>query len=261
MPGKRNQMKRAPRRPRRKTKTAKPGKQFAKKVMAVVNKASETKYVANDIQKTVPVDTYISIPSDLTTVMPVLQEGAGSWERVGNRINNVRGRTHFNFSIPYNTSSAFNWVVRLYMLTSKQSKAYPPSSLLANTLLDDGNGTTIDWDPTVTQVVTLSQRPLANENFSGKFKDFKLSKNSGSLNNDASTPPPSANGGHFPSNRQFTWNWSHKSALIYDEAGSYPTNFNPMFILVAFPYDNTTVTKEPTPILATIRTEMYYKDI
>lgn len=254
---------RSTRKPRRKaSKTAKPGKQFARKVLAVVEKKIETKYVADDIQKAVPVDCNIVIPADLVFAAPSLTEGVGSWQRVGQRISNIRGKTHFNFSIPYNYSASTNWVVRVYMLTSRQVKSFAQvSALPANSLLDNGNGTTEDWNPGTTQVVTLSQRPLSRENFSGKFRDFKLTKNSGSLNGDTSTLPPSSNGGHHPSDRQYTWNWSHKGTVQYDENGNVPTNFNPMFILVAFPYDNTPVPESlVSPVNATIRTEMYYKD-
>lgn len=236
---------------------------FAKAVLSVVNRKEETKYRADDIQKTVPVDVNINIPGDLVSPLPNLVEGTGSWQRVGQHITNVRGKTHFNFSIDYNYSASVNWVVRLYMLTSKQVKAYSQiSSLSANTLLDNGDGTTIDWIPGSTQVITLSQRPLARENFTGSFRDFKLSKNSGALNGDSSTPPPSPNGGHFASNHQFTWHWKHKGKVMYDENSYLPTNYNPMFILVAFPYDNTPVPVDPAtaPVKATIRTEMFYKD-
>lgn len=235
---------------------------FAAKVLAVVSKKSETKYVAEDIQKTVPVDTFIAIPSDLTTPLPVLTQGAGSFRRVGQTISNVRGKTHFNFSLPYNYAASSNWIVRVYMLRSRQVKSYPQvGSLPAATLLDNGDGTTLDWDATATQVVTLAQRPLAHENFIGKYKEFKLSKNSGALNGDASTPPPSSNGGHFATNHQFTWNWAYKGNVAYDENSNYPTNVNPLFILVAYPVDNYTVTKEPSPVIATIRTEMWFKDM
>jgi len=240
----------------------KASKAFAKKVLAVVSKTEETKYVAQDIQKAVPIDTYIAINSDLVTPIPVLVEGTGSWQRVGQHIHNVRGKTHFQFSLPYNTAASANWVVRVYMLTSKQVKAFAQvTSLAANTLLDNGDGTTIDWDPSVNQVVTLSQRPLARENFSGTFKEFLLAKNSGSLNGDASTPPPSSNGAHYATQHRFTWKWQHKSKVMYDENSYLPTNYNPMFILVAYPRDGySVVSKEASPVVATIRTEMYFKD-
>lgn len=246
----------------RKTRVPKASSSFAKKVLAVVTRKEETKYRADDIQKSVAVDTYIAIPGDLTTPLPNLVEGTGSWQRVGQHINNIRGKTHFNFSLAGSDSASRNWVVRLIMLTSKQVKAYSQvSSLSANTLLDNGDGTTIDWHPGSTQVITLAQRPLARENFTGSFRDFKLSKNSGSLNGDASTPPPSPNGGHFATNHQFTWHWKHEGKVMYDENSFLPTNYNPMFILVAFPYDGTAVTEETaSPVIATIRTEMYYKD-
>lgn len=246
------------------TRAARISKGMAKAIKQIVVKVegkSERKYVAEQLQKAVQVDTYIALPGDAVTVLPPLLQGSGSFQRDGQLVSNISGATHFNFSLPYNYAASSNWVVRLYMLQAKAIRsATNLVSLIAGTLLDPGNGTTKDWDPTVDQVVELSQTALSRENYTGSYRDFKLSKNSGSLNGDASTPPPSPNGGHFATNHQFTWKWKHQGALKYDENSQYPTNYAPFFILVAFPYDNFGVTKEPSPVIATIRTEMYYTD-
>lgn len=244
-------------------RTIHPSANFAKAVLTVVGKKEETKYVAEDIQKAALIDTNIVIPTDLVSALPNLGQGVGSFQRVGQQVSEVRGKTHFSMSLPYNYAPSSNWVVRIYMLTSKQIKSFNQrGSLAVNTLLDNGDGTTIDWDPGTTQVVTLSQRPLARENFTGKFREFRFAKNSGALNNDASTPPPAPNGAHYATSHQFTWEWKHKGKVLYDEAGNLPTNYNPMFILVSYPVDNYPVTVGPPncPVLMTIRTEMYYKD-
>lgn len=242
-------------------RATKPTRAFAKKVMAVVNKEEETKYRADDIQKSQDLGVGLAVPTDLVSALPTLNQGVGSFQRVGQQIDNVRGKTHFSFSIPSSYSATTNWVVRVIMLTSRQVKSYAQiGSLAAGTLLDNGDGTTLDWNAGVTQVITLAQRPLANENFGGSFREFRLSKNSGQLNGDTSTPPPSSNGGHFPSNAGFTWHWKHKGKLMYDETSVRPNNYNPMFMLVAYPLDYSTI-GEQAPIKATIRTEMYYKDV
>lgn len=245
----------------RKAQEAKPTKAFAKKVMAVVNKEEETKYRADDVQKSQDVGVGLAVPTDLVSALPTLSQGVGSFQRVGQQIDNVRGKTHFSFSIPSSYAATTNWVVRVIMVSSRQVKSFAQiGSLAAGTLLDNGDGTTLDWNAGTTQVITLSQRPLANENFKGSFREFRLSKNSGQLNGDTSTPPPSANGGHFPSNAAFTWNWKHKGKLMYDETATRPNNYNPMFLLVAYPLDYSAI-GEQAPIKATIRTEMYYKDV
>ena len=193
--------------------------------------------------------------------LPKLQEGTGSFQRVGQRISNLRGKTHFHFYLPYNASASQNWIVRLYMLSSVQIKAHSAlPALNPNTLLDKGDGTTVDWDPTVNQVITLSQLPLARENFRGSFKEFRLSKNSGALNGDASTPPPSPNGGHFATYHDFTWHWKHSGQVMYDENAVYPNNYCPLWAVVAYSPDDYPLTIEATPVKFTSRTEMYYKD-
>lgn len=253
---------------RKKTTTTRPArlsKPMALAVKRLVSGSAETKYVAAQLQKAIPVDTFISInpTTDLVSAIPPCVEGVGSFQRVGQRISNIVGRTHFHFSLPYNYGASSNWIVRVYMLTSVLVKGFDGvPALSANTLLDKGDGTTSDWDPTTDQVIELSQRPLSNENFRGHFKEFRLSKNSGALNGDSSTPPPSPNGGHYSTYHNFIWNWKHTGAVKYRESlDGTPENFNPMFTLVAYPPDNFAITKDPSPVLATIRTEMHFKDI
>lgn len=236
-----------------------------KNIIAV---SPETKYVVSNTagENGTAIDTFLSVPSDLINALPDLVEGTQSNQRTGQKINHVYARVHFSFSINDAYASSANWAVRLYMLTSKQAKAYRLiQQLQSSTLLDVGNQSTIDWAPASMNVVQLSMMPLSKEDFSGKWKDFYFSKNSGKMNGDASTPPPSPNGGHYGTHHRFTWNIKHKGALKYDDTNvsGQCTNFAPVWALVAYPLDGTNVTQDPfvtAPINYNVRTEMYFKD-
>jgi len=248
-----------------------------KEVIKLVHGAGETKYVVSDTigQKVNdPVGTQINLPLSLNNPVPFLKQGVQNHQRVGTKVTNVRGRTHFSFSLAHEVVSSANWGVKIFMLTSKQAKSYnvltaittaPASNFTTGTLLDVGNQTTTDWVSATYNVVQMSMMPLSHEDWRGKTKTIKLSKNSGAMNNDASTPPPSPNSGHFATNYQFTWNWKHKT-LLYDDAtagADLPTNFAPAYVLVAFPYDGYDINVGPilnSPVRVNVRNEMYYKD-
>lgn len=244
-----------------------------KAVKQIVKASAETKYVVSDtigslILQEVP--TGITVPTSFYNPVPLLGQGSASNERDGQKITNVRGRTHFLFTINDKVLASINWEVKLFMLTAKEAKSWNAvqSSGTANTLLDKGNATTTDWDPLSFNVVQLSMMPLSHEDFRGKTKTFRLSKNSGAMNADSATPPPSPNGGHYATSHRFTWNWKHKT-LLYDDqtaglSANLPTNYAPFWVAVAYPVDGYNITAEGAitkPILMTVRNEMYFKDV
>jgi len=252
-----------PRKVVRKARLSKAVTKAVKKIVIDTAGTPEQKYVADQEREALNVPVSVAIPSSLVSALPPLSEGMGSYQRVGQRVSKVRGATHFSFSLNNAYLGSANWAVRVYMLTSKQVKSYTKiSSLSAGSLLDRGDGTTNDWNPAGSNIVLLSQLPLARENFSGSYKEFKFAKNSGGMNNDTSTPPPSSNGGCYSTNHQFTWHWKHKQ-IKYDETlETRPTQYNPMFLIVAYVYDNYDISADGfiCPVIATIRRDMYFVD-
>lgn len=241
-----------------------------KAVVAIVRGQGETKYVVSDTLGQLnlqPVPYQINSPASFYNPVPLLKQGTQSNQRIGQKITQVRGRTHFLFSINQNMAASINWEVKLFMLTNKQAKSWNAiqNSVDANTLLDVGNQTTTDWVLPTYNVVQLSNMPLSHEDWKGKTRTFRLAKNSGLMNADTATPPPSPNGSTYPQSVRFTWNWKHNTFLYDDDSAldGLPTNYAPVWVAVGYPVDGYDITADgaiKTPIVMTVRNEMYYKD-
>lgn len=258
---------------RRPAKLAKKGKKTGMVAMMkrvakqVLNRKSETKYVARQLFQNQSVPGTLDIPGDLHTCLPPLVTGVESYQRNGARISNVRGRTIYTFWIDNVTQSAncANYFIKLFFLTSKQTKSWAQSQLLTGpALLDNGDGTSTDWSTSAPGAPFLyNQLPISNENFIGRTKTLKLIKNTGS---------PNAIGGNVVDpntygriSATYVHTWSKKERVTYENnvtnpALAYPTNFSPLWGVVAFSADSS-VTLADNTIFMDVRNEMYFKDI
>ena len=169
---------------------------LTKAIKSVIARQAEVKYVASTYEDQEQVATTLIVPAGLRPVLPKQSQGVGPAQRIGDQIRGARGHVDLTFSLMNNYTSSGNYVVKVFELESKAVKdGQYISSLSPSTLLDVGDGSTTDWNPATVDVVILSQMPVSNSNFSVKaIKTLNLSKNSGGMNGDASTPPPSANG-------------------------------------------------------------------
>jgi len=105
--------------------------------------------------------------------------------------------------------------------------------------------------------------PISNENFIGRTKTLKLVKNVGG---------PNAIGGDVVSpntygrvSATYIHHWHKKERVTYENnvtnpALAYPTNFCPLWGVVAFSADSSQKLGENT-IFMDVRNEMYFKDI
>jgi len=102
---------------RRPAKLAKKGKKTGMLAMMkrvakqVLNRKSETKYVASQLYTDANVPSTLDIPGDLNTNLPPLLAGIESYQRNGSRISNVRGRTIYTFWLDNGTQSANNDII------------------------------------------------------------------------------------------------------------------------------------------------------
>lgn len=219
---------------------ANPTKTFAKKVMAVVTKKEETKYAATALPITGVTDSLL-VPTGLIPCLPKLAQGPQSNQRVGQKISMAHGKVDFSFflipsGVNYPTQDVY---VKIFLLRSKQAKSYGQVALLPGaTLLDGGNQTSNDWAITVATAIELNQYPLSHEDFAGHIKTIRLIKNQGVPNNDLNPGTAPNTFGHISAN--YSYRWKHKGSLLYDDTGSNnPTNFAPVFGVVAYNSDNT----------------------
>lgn len=279
--------KRAGKRTARKTALKKGNKTLYKAVKAIAKneaeKIIETKY-ATSLLKTdtvVPSVTneltslFLISPVGLSTLIPVLPpiaRGTGSDQILGSRIQMMSGRTEFLFSIKQEEFQSLNLIVKLFCLESRKVKDYNEMSTLPpGRLLRTGADNVQDWTPSTALGGYNPLNDLINVNKASfkvhHVKHFRFTKNCGRMNGDLSTPPPAPNSAEQAQHR-FTWHWGSNMKLKYDDeplasgAGQFPTNFAPIWGVVAYYPDGTSVGVDGAdmPIHVSAVNHLYYKD-
>jgi len=253
----------APRRAANKKKQAKKGQVAMMRKIAkeVINQKSETKYVAQSLDVGGIVNSSLTTPAGLFPMIPTLLCGTESFQRVGARIENLRIKTTFTIWLDNNGNQAQNnnVFVRLYFLRSKKVKNWNQVNLLpAGTLLDQGDGTMTDWNNPALSV-NYAQMPISNENWIGRHKTVRLIKNTGQPNGVNGTPNtdgrPSATVVHY-TNRKAPVSYEN---LIANPGLAYPTNFCPLFGIVAWSSEFGSLIRTDQ-LQIVVRNEMYFKD-
>lgn len=242
----------------------KPKKSLVKVVKGIVSKAAETKYVSQLAisDKAVSNTLTTTAGGNLVKAMPTLAEGTADFQRVGAKVNNVRGACHFQFWIDKDQSTTCeNLRVKIFMLSSRQIRAYSQlSSLPGSNLLDNGDGSTTDWSVGIPGApLHYALQRLTKESWRGKTKTISLIKNIGNPNGPATNVvQPNTYGKVLVT---YTWRWKHKGNLQYTSLASdnYPTNFAPLFGVVGYTADSST-DLPVNSIFYNMRTEMFYKD-
>lgn len=92
---------------------------FAKKVLAVVNRKEETKYVSQQIQQQVPMGQALVTPAGLFNCLASVTQGVGDYQRVGEKISPVRAAIDFSFNWTNDQSNNQDVVVNLWIVTAK----------------------------------------------------------------------------------------------------------------------------------------------
>jgi len=271
---------------RRKTRKAlkKTAPRLYKAVKAIAKtqayKAQETKYVAqpystgsglyaSDITNQLISQVKIGDNNYLQPALPDLIGGYTSERIIGSKCHLVSGHTNFLFTLPYNSTPTRNITVVLFCLESRRIRSTDLcTNLPANDLLRKGTNLTCDWSPSSSPYTPLLAMLPANK-LAYKvhhIKHFKLAKNAGTMNGDSSTPPPAPNNSRYASQHKFTWNWGRHMELKYDELPSdsnkFPTNFAPLWGVVAYYEDGTSLgdVGSPLPVSITATNHMYFKD-
>jgi len=190
-------------------------------------------------------------------------------QRTGNKVAGVSFKNDFQFYI--NTGLAGNVTVdatvKLFICRAKQIKSnYNLTSLSAGTLLDQGDGTSIDWTiPTGPNDALLNAMlPINKEAFTVlKSYTFRIAKNqeaaSGGVGLGGS---PNMDSAHA---RTISYTHKHPSSLLYLDdnvtpAGvpDLPTNFNYFAFCVV--YESQAGSLPANSILCNSRSHMWFKD-
>lgn len=253
----------------RKTASAKGGKStFAKKVLAVVARKEETKYVANlcvepggTIQIGIPIASAVVTPANLIGLLPVLTQGVGENQRIGDRVSPVRARTTFTYYLS-NTPNMFDVTMNLLILTVKGAQtAAAVAATPAASLLKVGNGGNADPnDPNQTNMLSIvNHYPVNTDQYTlCKWYKRRFAKGAGAING---APGAAAEAGQIANNKsqqviKYTWK---PPTLKYDvAANNLPTNHYPVFITWATANDGSAL--QGTVLNYSARSELWFKD-
>lgn len=224
---------------------------------------SETKYCVSDIS-----GGYIAeIPKTFTSpvgwhlAMPRIVQGVGNNQRIGERINNIRGKTTMYFFIPPNAPSSQDVLLKIFFGFNKTCSDYNLfPSIHKNTLLEVGDQTTTDWnaDILLTTPMQLAAMPVSRNTWSLKTKTIRLVRNGGVSNG---APAPDAPNVGSLSHVKVVFNWKRKLPIKYPSNAAdvnVPSNYCPVFIAVPW-FANEQVDDSPV-VSMQWRNEVYFHD-
>lgn len=250
-----------------------------KQVKALVKAPAETKYVAASGQTETslgyqnlegfPIATTIiagGVSSTVYYLIPGLAQGTAGNQRLGNKISDVTFKSSWQFWLNPQLSGApaVDQKVKVFICRSRGIKTNALlQAIEPDTLLDNGNGTCIDWLPASTQQAKyLSTYPVNKEEFTVmKIHEFRLTKNQdfASYGTNAGSSPNLSTQQHH----EFTHSWKHKGGVLYPDnnvpGSGVPTNVT--YFAYAVIYDNNAGTAPANPVLCNVRTHMYFKDM
>nr|AGG39816.1 hypothetical protein [Diporeia sp. associated circular virus] len=213
--------------------------------------------------------------SYLQPAIPGLRSSATTQESnavLGSKINLVSGHTDFLVCFKNGYTASSDVIVKIFCVHSKSAKSFRTASNLAGgNFLRVGDSTTVDWSPASTVYLPILENYPVNT-LAWKVSEVftcRLSKNSGGMNLDSSTPPPGPNLSDTRNYHHFKWHWGKDgpNVLKFDEplqalADNYPTNFMPMYGCAMYYPDGTSVGEpgDPQVVVLTASNTIYFKD-
>lgn len=255
-------------------RVAKISKPLTNAIQRIVNRNIETKFSFQGVPDTPLYNTLrttLQPTLGLNYIKPCIPllaiNGTQSDELIGTRMKIVSLKTVFSFNLAASNTISTDVMIKVFFLISKNVKnnTVAASGLLGKNLLRTGQATEEDWlvgsgvDPRI-----LNQLPVNRNAWSRiSTKTFRLSKNGGTLNGQATGAVPvlgSANGSY-----SFTHDWkAGGKTCTYDESdgSAYPENYLPLVGMVAWYPDGTSVGSPDTvmPVYAQFSHHLYYKD-
>lgn len=241
-------------------------KSFAKRVMAIVKRQEETKYVANDYDSTgnvhntlwYPTPNMVSIGS-ITPAIPQMGGGTGDYQRIGQKV--APTSLNVNLRVGFNPTdlSANSLIGVIYYGTSKSSKSWSTIPLSTVNFLDNGDGTNSGWVGQRNQLNLPTDKTLV----SVKRITFRLSKSEGLQNADNQ---PGTNGNLSTSNglseKSFNLRFKCPKTLVYNMiADTYPQNYAPWYYIGFCHADGSSPTVyDRTLVNVSSRAHMRFKD-
>lgn len=242
---------------------------FAKKVMAVIKRSEETKYVATDNDATgaahgpvwYPTPNMVNINS-ISPAVPTLTSGVGDFQRVGQKVNPTSLYVNLRVGLNPTDLSACSLIGVIYYGTATQKGSWANGNPLPTVnFLDNGDGTNAGWAGLRNQLNLPIDRTLVKV----KRITFRLSKSAGLQNGDLGAAG-ALNGNLSTSNgmseKNFVLRFKAPKALVYNMVGdTLPQNYAPFYYVGFCHADGSLYTHDDATLVnVSSRVHMRYKD-
>jgi len=210
---------------------------FAKKVLAIVSRKEETKYVAQQLQQQVPMGQALITPAGFFNCLTPVTQAAGAVSnhtRIGDKITPVKACVDFSFNWTNEQSNNQDVIVNLWIVIAKgaNSRIALPSVPVGQ-FLQVGNSTNRDPDDG-NQPLMLTQvnhMPLNKDQYTQlKHYRFRMRRGTGAQANQGPATivaPTGVPAGEDQKYIRYTWT---PPALSYNEsADTFPTSHYPVY--------------------------------
>jgi hypothetical protein len=276
----------------RKAVVAAKRKTFNQRVRRVLNRVSETKYVANqyasgasesspgvinNLPMPYTVNANLGTVNQYLPAIPAVTLGDDDWQRDGSVVQPVGLRAKLNFyfqqKLDAETGAVISdnpgqFVVKVFYGVGRKQKIWGSTEtpiVSAGDLLEKGDGTTQGANGNLNELMY----PINKKSYVAKAKTFIMGKSEGVIT--ANSGDPATTGGYSTSAgttfKSITLKFSPPKKLQYeDENAVFPNNYAPWFAVIAYPLNqySTTFTNPPTrpiPITMVSECQMWYKDM
>lgn len=238
------------------------GTKFAKKVLAVVAKSEETKYVAETIIQASVVGQAAATPGAFFRLVPNLGQGVQENQRIGDRVTPARLMNRFIFHFPSDLQNNQDIIVNLWIVRVKGAASQTTvAGVLPGQFLRVGNGN--NADPTdanqLNMLQVVSTYPLNTDQYSKvKHYRFRMRRGIGQPTNQ-NTGGEVAPTGVTASQMYKAITWSCKAPVLkYSSTGfTTPSNFYPVALVYATNVDGSAY---GDTLRMTINSQLYFRD-
>lgn len=240
---------------------------MAKYVNKLINRKTETKYVANayaDNNTAFAANWFAPIQVDTLPCyhpgLPRLTAGTGDYQRIGARIQPTKVYTDLTVGFASQDLSCNEVMCVIYYGTCKAGKTWQNTTPIqsANDLLDNGDGTTQVFGGVKSDLLL----PINKHMYNAKRKVFKLAKVAGVLNQTGALAPGALATSNGPSFKTVRLNFKVPKSLQYDQTThGWPSNYAPWFAISYCRVDDSNPRADEELINVSSLSHMYFKDM
>jgi len=210
---------------------------FAQRVLAIVSRKEETKYVSQQLQQQVPMGQALITPAGFFNCLTPVGQAAGivsNNTRIGDKIQPVRAAVDFTFNWTPDNSNNQDVIVNLVIVWAKgaNSRVALPQVPIGE-FLQVGNGTNRDPDDP-NQPLMLAQvnhMPLNRDQYTAlKHYRFRMRRGTGAQANQGPATIIAPTGVPAKEDQKYIrYSWKPPSLSYNTSADQFPTSHYPVY--------------------------------